>query len=175
MIIGNSSNFEGLKFLKFVHLVEQSSSKLESFLTFHTQCGNFRLFCHSNFTWNQFWRMWKFTNAIFAFSTASKNAKNQWKIKIESLWICENGSFWTCKEIDFTENLSSRIFLKFPHWNFESTYYLDLEHCLSPLKFCPFFLIFDFLMGISSKEVAASVANSRFFCAKRVFGANRLF
>ena len=22
-----------------------------------TQCGNFRIFCHSDFTWNQFWRM----------------------------------------------------------------------------------------------------------------------
>ena len=31
----------------------------------NTQCGNFRIFCHSDFTWNQFWSFWSPKNCHF--------------------------------------------------------------------------------------------------------------
>ena len=135
-----------------------------------------------------YWRMQKLKNAIFAISgtqildlgsymSVFRKCKNSW-IKSE---FRVSKCFWTCcKEIDFTENLSSRIFLKFPHFvdqtsNFSKNY-LDLEHyCLSPLKFFLFFLIFNFLLGISTEKMAAGITNPGNLGPKWVFGPNWIF
>ena len=41
------------------------------------------------------------------------------KIKIQSLWMCQNGRFCTSRipKIDFTQNLSDSKFMKFTHYD----------------------------------------------------------
>ena len=84
-------------------------------------------FCHSYFTWNQSWRICSLKNCILTLFEALKSdfneflhfvkADNDQKSKLKVSKNVQNCHFGTSRisKIDFTQNLSGRKMLKYPH------------------------------------------------------------
>ena len=88
-------------------------------------------FCHSDFTWNQFWWIWKYEKCLFSIfrgfeflilvNCSLHRMQKFIEIRIQSLQMCWKWQFLTSKilEFDFTENSSCRKILKFPYCGVE--------------------------------------------------------
>ena len=81
-------------------------------------------FCYSDFTWNQFWRIYKFQSCLFAIigplnfvNFINSGLQNVQKILKSNIRASKMADFALLEslKIDFTKNLSDRKIMKFPH------------------------------------------------------------